>query len=957
MSALCVRIDARAGDAGRIGTLVNYVTEPEKENKNERIIAVQTGNIFAEQRMQIIAEMRETADQAKAKDNKVSYDPFEHFVISFAETDAVTVADFNRARDVALKHLGMEQHQYISAIHGDTDNLHMHLIVSRIDPETLDAKTIPYPVKQAEQIGARINHELCMSPLENNRYRVNERGDIERLQQTAVAQPDQLRDIIKGARSWQEFHQRTQEIGINYERKGSGALINGEKASDVDRNASLAKLVKKFGEYEEYKPSNEAKTKQPTQQLQEKLNDSKFNAKPDLAAREIFAGHSLRKLSECNLAQSKGWKSTSLLQDNARFSEREPSGVRRSIHQERAEQREQQRVALADKQRSERTQVFDKFKERKRTLMSDKSLPHNAKIALSSVLAAEQAKELAEVRARQKQERAEQRKQLNNQLPLQTDRQKPSNEFTLPANAQVNEVKHKDIRDFKHDVTSAGVEYAKDENARADFIDRGRRIEILNSKDDASVLAALQLAQVKFGKQLHVYGSDEFKAKAVQIAVANNIQIANPELQSAISVEKERLQKERLAVQNTKYEARNEFEKLADAVGADRWRVTLGSYTDKDKTSVVRDETAPALNEGSGKGNDGLSVEQVKAKWGYINFCQQNDETKSRVILTPASDSKHIVHVDDVSNDNLKKMQDAGFKPAAIIETSPNKHNVILTVERDKTLTPEQQKDIHKEISQALNKQFGDPEARNATQPFRAPGFENRKAKYQDANGQFPKITLKFAERRNCTAMQSMFQNAAVRARSQPQPVRDTAARPAPVTFSSSANSAAATKAYFAHVKSIRKDANAGKLPIQRRKDGSLDQTAVDVLAAQRMKMTGWPKDQIAQAITDGCNTVRAQNGDKQKYGEQNFGRWAAAVADKVDLTGMGHQLKYRIKDEAAAGITSPIVAEKNKELEKLKEPEQAKEKDNEQTQSRDKPAQSQNRGAGQQRDSGRGGR
>jgi hypothetical protein len=927
MSATCTRIDARAGDSGRVSSLVNYITAPEKENGLERVVYVQANNMLADKTHDMIAEMRALADAAKDKDSRVSADPFEHYVISFEHTDAVTVQDFERAREIALKHLGLEHHHNVSAIHADTDHLHMHLIVSRIDPETLDAKTIPFPVKQAEMIGARINHALYMPPVENNRYRVNEQGGLDRIEQSAVKQPDQLRDIIKGARSWQEFHERTQAIGINYERKGSGALINGEKASDVDRNASLAKLVKKFGEYEEYKPNNEATTKQPTQQQQEKLNESKFNAKPDLIARKIFASNGLRKLSECGMAQSKQWKSTSLLQDNARSSEREPSRMRRSVYRERAEQREIAREELADKHRQERSAVFDKYKQRKTELRSSRSIPSNAKLALASVIAAEQAQELASLRSRQKQERDQQRKDLNQSLPLlQKQQQQIANEFATEPNAAVKQIEHRDIRDYKPEATSAGVEYARSENARADFIDRGRSVQILNSKDDAAVLAALQLSQAKFGKQLHVHGSDEFKAKAVKLAVENNITIANPELQQAITQERERLSKERQAMATTKYETLTEFERLADAVPADRWRVTLGSYTDKEKTSVLRDESAPALNaQSDGKGNDGLSLEQVKKKWGFINFCQNNEEHKSRVILTPASDKLHIVHVDDVSNDSLKKLQEAGFKPAAIIETSPNKHNVILTFERDKTLTFEQQKEVQKQVSQALNKQYGDPDARNAMQPFRAPAFDNRKPKYKDENGQFPKITLRTAQRQNCPKMGDMLRVAAQRQQAV-QSVNKAAAPAARVSLNAAA-AGNATKAYLAHVASIRKDAVGGKLQVRRRKDGSIDQSSVDVLAAQRMRMTGWQNDQIAGAVANGCNTVRQQNGDPVKRGVAEFGQWAAGVAAKVDLTGFAHQTKYRVKDEAAAGITSPIKErEQQQKLEKQQQQAQAKE-------------------------------
>lgn len=35
-----------------------------------------------------------------------------------------------------LKSLGLADHQYVSAVHTDTDNLHVHVAVNRVHPET-----------------------------------------------------------------------------------------------------------------------------------------------------------------------------------------------------------------------------------------------------------------------------------------------------------------------------------------------------------------------------------------------------------------------------------------------------------------------------------------------------------------------------------------------------------------------------------------------------------------------------------------------------------------------------------------------------------------------------------------------------------------------------------------------------------------------------------------------------
>jgi hypothetical protein len=73
------------------------------------------------------------------------------------------------------------------------------------------------------------------------------------------------------------------------------------------------------------------------------------------------------------------------------------------------------------------------------------------------------------------------------------------------------------------------VQYKNRSNGQIDFVDVGPKIKFLNRSDDA-VLAGLQLCQQRFGKNLTLYGSEDFKKQAVKIAVANRITISNPEL-------------------------------------------------------------------------------------------------------------------------------------------------------------------------------------------------------------------------------------------------------------------------------------------------------------------------------------------------------------------------------------------------------------------------------------------
>ncbi len=101
----------------------------------------------------------------------------------------------------------------------------------------------------------------------------------------------------------------------------------------------------------------------------------------------------------------------------------------------------------------------------------------------------------------------------------------------------------RDIRDYHPEVFGREVRYSNAQGKTA-FVDSGPKISVLD-QSDASVLAALQLTQQKYGKDLILTGPEEFQEKVILLAVRHNIAIANPELQERIQREKERIAVER----------------------------------------------------------------------------------------------------------------------------------------------------------------------------------------------------------------------------------------------------------------------------------------------------------------------------------------------------------------------------------------------------------------------------
>lgn len=365
MSIIGVRLNAKTGGRGRCVKLVMYIhdpignPDPDKIAKTggERVLFRGSNGVMSETPIGIANEMRQTADIAQAQDNRVSDDPFEHFIFSFESHDVVGEKEIRKCIQIAVKHLGVEMYQYTWGAHKDTDNTHIHLAVSRIHPISFKALDIKFPVIQAEQIGARINHALGMKPMVKNRFVVNEQTqEVERLTSKAVPKPERLSAIINTSQSWHEFHARTFKAGILYEKKGSGAMINGDKASNVDRNATMIKLTKMWGEFEK---SPHIPVIKPTLEV-----------------------------------------------------------IERKVRHERKTDRKNVRSSQAQSHQEERSRIVHEAKEMKRAILANKAISREDRLVSSSLIAMKKTKALAEVRDQQKMARLALTRYLNETLPL-----------------------------------------------------------------------------------------------------------------------------------------------------------------------------------------------------------------------------------------------------------------------------------------------------------------------------------------------------------------------------------------------------------------------------------------------------------------------------------------------------------------------------------------------------------
>lgn len=534
-----------ASKAVRIGGLLDYIRNPEGKNENEKCVHAGAKCFLTDTPQSQKAEMLALSQEAVR-----SQDTVNHYVISWQAGEHPSHQQIDGAVKIFLHELRLNGHQTVYALHADTDNLHLHLVINRVHPDSL--KVIKpnkgFDIEAAHKAIARIEHAQGWRREQQGRYQVLDNGELgrEHIDTEKQRQPDQAkRDrenrtgeksaqriaieegaaIIKRATDWQMLHRRLAEKGMRYQKKGSGAMlfVGGVaiKPSSVDRAASLPHLQKRLGTYEP----------------------------PDTPPQVI------RREPEPMQAGQPGWE-TYITGRKAHYS------AKNLAAQELRKRHETTRKQLATQQKTQCEAVLKGDWKGRGDLLN----------AMRSVLAAEQAAEKSGMKERHQQER----QQLRGQYPPFPDFEHWLRQQQRPdlaeawrhrsrAPQQINgdtaePPKPRDIRAYTPSIDGQHVHYRRKNEGQdgiASFVDKGREIDIHDWRNKGCVLAALQLSSQKWGS-FQVNGNDEYKTLCAELAAEHGFKISNPELQADIEGGRQRIQQERERQKKTKPQAEPE---------------------------------------------------------------------------------------------------------------------------------------------------------------------------------------------------------------------------------------------------------------------------------------------------------------------------------------------------------------------------------------------------------------
>lgn len=525
----------------RIRRLILYVASPEKTDTSEKCIYFGARGFLTDLLNSQIAEMIALATEAAR-----SADTVNHYVLSWKRGESPTTEQVDEAVTLLQKEMGLKQHQIVYGLHADTDNRHLHVVVNRVDTETFRCTEINkgFDIEAGHRAIALIEHHQGWSREQNGLYQVDRDEKLVRCNshrdKTTPVKTDSKKverrtgkrsaldiaveeavPLIKTATCWAEVHEGLARKGIKYRRRGNGAVImvgnSAVKASAADRQISLIRLQHRLGSYEE------------PDQAADIPADGKLTMPLVVRPNDVNLSDYHQERKDYEAARTKA------LSDLIR-------------------QHTDQRTSLREMQRRER-ETFLKGRWRRRGVALN---------ALRHALAEEHRTVLRLLQDRQTEERLVNRKRLP-PFPTVEEWLKANRDPFLAAlwahpeyfmrleghgTRSGSEKRVYSIPGFRSVVRGAYVHYCKlADPEHIAFSDRGDRIDVCDTTDREIILASLQLAANRWD-EVKITGTDEFKARVVDLAVEYGFRLKNEDLRQ--TVEKRRKEVEELKITEQK---------------------------------------------------------------------------------------------------------------------------------------------------------------------------------------------------------------------------------------------------------------------------------------------------------------------------------------------------------------------------------------------------------------------
>lgn len=248
-------VSMRSAKKSDFAKLADYITDEQSKEHRLGLVAVtncQTDNVQA-----AVAEILATQYSNTRAENDKTY----HLLLSFRAGESPSLETMKAIEERICVGLGFEGHQRISAIHNDTDNLHIHIAINKIHPEK---GTIQEPYKAYKTLAQlcevleveygleKDNHQSTRTVSQGKANDMERHAGIESLLSWVK---EECAENLKAAKTWKDFHEVLATHGLTIKERGAGFIVESAddgiavKASSVDRAFSKKALEEKLGSF------------------------------------------------------------------------------------------------------------------------------------------------------------------------------------------------------------------------------------------------------------------------------------------------------------------------------------------------------------------------------------------------------------------------------------------------------------------------------------------------------------------------------------------------------------------------------------------------------------------------------------------------------------------------------------------------------------------------------------
>lgn len=242
--------------------LVKYCID--EQNKLDRVETVTVTNCQSDNIEWSLKEIEAIQQQNTRSASDKTY----HMIISFPVGESPSPEVLAAVEKEMCEALGFAEHQRISVIHNDTDNLHIHVAINKIHPTKLTLHEPYRDYKTRDKMCAALekkyglqvdNHKAKKTVSQAKASDMENHSGVESLIRYAQSQ---VPFLMPHCENWESFHNHLQGVGLKVKEKGAGLVFTthddviGIKASSVGPEYSRKRLEEKFGPFAEQQLSN-----------------------------------------------------------------------------------------------------------------------------------------------------------------------------------------------------------------------------------------------------------------------------------------------------------------------------------------------------------------------------------------------------------------------------------------------------------------------------------------------------------------------------------------------------------------------------------------------------------------------------------------------------------------------------------------------------------------------------